>query len=107
MNAGQNIQPRPPVVLMELLLASLSQTLAAENAAKLITFNDNGAWCWYQDPRVLHDPANDTLLIASVAAADGVGGAERGGDVDVVAYQLASGAKNRFVLHHSLQPQDD
>src|SRR6266513_1793494 len=90
-----------------LLFGLLAREVLAADAAKLITFNDNGAWCWYQDPRVLHDPANDTLLIASVAAADGVGGAERGGDVDVVAYQLASGAKNRFVLHHSLQPQDD
>src|SRR5437763_10297476 len=74
---------------------------------KLIVFNDNGAWCWYQDPRVVRDPANDTLLIASVASSDGVGGRARGGDVDVVEYKLATGETSRFVLHHNLQPQDD
>jgi hypothetical protein len=77
---------------------------AADN---LITFNDNGAWCWYQDPRVVRDPANNTLLIASVAASEGADGAARAGDIDLVTYDLNSGKFSRFVLHHSLQPQDD
>ncbi len=80
---------------------------ADEVAGKLITFNDNGAWCWYQDPRVLHDSKNNTLLIASVAASEGAGGSTRGGDVDVVSYELGSGKSSRFVLHAGLQTEDD
>jgi lysophospholipase L1-like esterase len=73
----------------------------------LTTFNDNGAWCWYQDPRVVYDPANDTLLVCSVAASDGKDGKDRGGDIDVVTYWLKDGRTRRFVLHHALLPQDD
>src|SRR5947207_14279015 len=78
----------------------------ADDARKLITFNDNGAWCWFQDPRVIHDASNDTLLIASVAASEGPNGDARAGDIDLVTYELKSGAKNRVVLHHALLPQD-
>lgn len=77
---------------------------AAENP---ITFNDNGAWCWYQDPRIIHDPANNTLLISSVAASEGPDGANRAGDIDLTTYDLTSGKTTRSILHHSLQPQDD
>jgi lysophospholipase L1-like esterase len=73
----------------------------------LTTFNDNGAWCWFQDPRVAYDPANQTLLICSVAACDGKDGDKRGGDIDVATYWLKDGRTRRFVLHHALLPQDD
>jgi hypothetical protein len=88
------------------LVVAAAADVAAE-PQKLITFNDNGAWCWYQDPRVVHDPANNTLLVASVAAAEGPGGAERAGDIDVVTYRLDDGATRRFVLHRALLEQDD
>src|SRR5882672_10851187 len=90
-----------------LLVGLLARGVLAADEGKLINFNDNGAWCWFQDPRVLRDQTNDTLLIASVAAADGVDGATRGGDVDLVWYRLANGGKQRIVLHHALLPQDD
>lgn len=80
---------------------------AQDPAAKLITFNDNGAWCWYQDPRVVHDPANETLLVSSVAASEAADRTDRAGDIDVVTYHLNGGATSRFVLHHALMPQDD
>src|SRR5678809_1559714 len=76
-------------------------------ADALITFNDNGAWCWYQDPRIVHDPANNTLLISSVAASEGPDGAARAGDIDLTSYDLSTGKSSRLVLHHALQPQDD
>ncbi|HZL35776.1 MAG TPA: GDSL-type esterase/lipase family protein [Tepidisphaeraceae bacterium] len=80
---------------------------AARAAAHLIVFNDNGAWCWFQDPRVIHDPANDTLLIASIASFEGKAGDQRAGDVDVVSFRLKDQTKSRVVLHHALLPQDD
>jgi lysophospholipase L1-like esterase len=74
---------------------------------RLTVFNDNGAWCWFQDPRVVYDPANQTLLICSVAASEGKDGDQRGGDVDVVSFRIRDGNTSRFVLHHALLPQDD
>ena len=76
-------------------------------AGNLIQFNENGAWCWYQDPRLVVDPASDTLLISSIAAAEGVDGSARSGDVDVVTYRFDSGTATRSVLHNHFDPQDD
>jgi hypothetical protein len=76
-------------------------------AGTLIQFNENGAWCWYQDPRVLFDPASNTLLISSIGTSEGIDGADRSGDVDVVAYPLDTGIASRAVLHNHFSPQDD
>jgi hypothetical protein len=54
----------------------------------------------------LVDPTNDTLLMGSVAAGEGVDGKNRAGDVDLVCYDLKSGAATRVVLHHNFS-QDD
>lgn len=64
----------------------------AENdvAGDLITFNTNGAWSWFQDPRVIVDTNANKILVSSVADAKGTGGATRNGDVDVVQYDLAT-----------------
>jgi BNR repeat-containing family member len=91
------------VLAMRVQLAGAAGGVAGD----LITFNDNGAWCWYQDERVIMDKTNGTLLIASIAAEEGVNGKDRMGDVDVVSYDLASGKTSRFVLHHHLLTQDD
>jgi hypothetical protein len=87
------------------LLLTIAAYLPATD--KLIPFNENGAWCWYQDPRIVHDPVNNTLLISSVAASEGPDGAARAGDIDLTTYNLTTGKTSRFVLHHALQPQDD
>src|ERR1700678_2772490 len=94
--------------LLVIVVLSLKTSLASDLVSgNLIQFNENGAWCWYQDPRVLFDKTNGTVLISSIAAAEGVDGKARGGNVEVVAYHLADGSKTRFVLHQGLQPQDD
>jgi hypothetical protein len=80
---------------------------ADQIAGNLITFNDNGAWCWYQDRRVIIDPANQTMLISSIADSAGADGARRTGNVELVTYQFATGARQRIVLHQNLQPEDD
>jgi autotransporter-associated beta strand protein len=64
----------------------------------LVQFNDNGAWSWFQDERAIIDPPTSQLLISSIASDNGVGGAPRDGDVDVVAYNFATGASSRFTL---------
>jgi hypothetical protein len=67
-------------------------------AGDLILFNDNGAWSWFQDPRVIVDTDANKILVSSVADASGTGGGSRNGDVDVVEYDLTTKTTSRFVL---------
>lgn len=46
---------------------------------ELITFTENGNWCWFQDERAVVDTAKNKLIVGSAA---------RGGGVDVVIYDL-------------------
>jgi hypothetical protein len=64
----------------------------------LIQFNDNGAWCWYQDERAVIDTAGKNLIIGSVASNNGTGGNNREGDVEAVIFNLKSGLSERFIL---------
>lgn len=82
-----------------LLVCSLATPGWAQDASKpkpgrdwvggqLIRFNANGAWCWFQDERVIADPATSSLLIGSVANVSGAAGTHRGGDIDVTSYRI-------------------
>lgn len=73
-------------------------------AGPLITFNDNGGWCWYQDERVIVQ--NDKLIIGSIAEAAGIDGATRDGDAEVVTYDLSTASLSRFLLHNALNSDD-
>ncbi len=76
----------------------------AAYAGEMITFNDNGAWCWYQDERVIVQ--NNKLIIGSVANGAGTGGSSRNGNIEVTTYDLSTGANSRFVLSPNLQADD-
>jgi hypothetical protein len=69
-------------------------------AGELVTFNDNGAWSWFQDERALVDRERDLLLVASIPSGDGPGSAGRRGGVEVVSYDLSTREKKRHVLDH-------
>ncbi|MBN1796893.1 MAG: BNR-4 repeat-containing protein [Sedimentisphaerales bacterium] len=86
-----------------LLIAGILISVAS--AGPVITFNDNGAWCWYQDERVI---VNDgKLIIGSVADSSGTGGSTRNGDIEVVTYDIAlGGTPDRFTLHDALEGDD-
>jgi hypothetical protein len=58
------------------------------------------------DERIVIDGDGRKILASSVADASGTGGAARNGDVDVAAYDLASGKIQHFVLHDNLQADD-
>lgn len=75
-------------------------------AGKLITFNTNGGWCWYQDERAVVDQAAGKLLISSIADATGADGTQRDGDVDIISYDFATGHIDRAVLHAGLGDDD-
>ena len=70
-------------------------------AGTLITFNDNGGWCWYQDERAVVDTKANKLVITSVAS-----GGSRDSDQEAVIYDIASGQKTRTMLQGNLNPDD-
>ncbi|HTQ38178.1 MAG TPA: BNR-4 repeat-containing protein [Pirellulales bacterium] len=75
-------------------------------AGKLVVFNDNGAWCWYQDKRVIVDPVAGTMLIGSVANKAGMGGEPRHGNIDSTVYDIAAGSSQLVVLHEHQEADD-
>jgi hypothetical protein len=72
----------------------------------LIVFNDNGAWSWFEGERVIVDEDRGRILLSSVANSHGMDGMERGGDIEVIAYDLVTRVKQRFILHKHLQEDD-
>ncbi len=77
-----------------------------EQALRVVVFNDNGAWSWFEDERALIDPVAGTLLVSSVADAAGSDGPARDGNVELVAYDLVSEEVDRVVLHAGLEADD-
>jgi hypothetical protein len=67
-----------------------------------ITFNSNGGWSWFSDPRSVID--NGQLIIGSIAGVAGSGSSA--GDVDATTYDFASQATNETVLKSAFN-QDD
>jgi hypothetical protein len=85
------------VILFSVTVA-LSQTQRDLVKGNLIQFNDNGAWCWFQDERAVVDTMAGRLIVGSVANSRGVGGSLRGGDIDVVFFNFQDGSAQRMVL---------
>ena len=80
------------------ILIAMSPLLHAASPPDVIVFNDDGGWCWFQDPRVL--VLNGALVIGSVAS--GFRDPSRQGNIEVTTYDLSSGSKQRTVLHARL-----
>ncbi|MGP4112283.1 BNR-4 repeat-containing protein [Streptomyces sp. 4N509B] len=78
----------------------------APSTPRPTVINDNGAWCWFQDERALVDPATQTLVVGSVAAAEGPGGASRSGNVELTVVDLRTGTSTVVVLHERLETDD-
>jgi BNR repeat-containing family member len=95
-----------------LTLAAVRPVRAAEEppnfvAGKLIELNDNGAWSWFMDERVLVDQGK--LIVGSVRAVGTFGGNQddpNWGNVEVSVLDIASGAADRVVFHRHFE-QDD
>lgn len=71
-------------------------------SAEPVVFNDDGGWCWYQDERVL--VVDGKLIIGSIAS--GRDDPARRGNVEVVSYDIATGALRRFTLHEGTDERD-
>jgi hypothetical protein len=99
-----------PIVFVSLAVAAaLSEDGYPPNyvAATLVQLNDNGAWSWFMDPRVI---VNDGKLIIGSVRAVGSNQANvsdpRSGNVEVSVYDIATGIVQSVVLHPHLE-QDD
>lgn len=90
-----------------LTLAGASGFVPNYVAGTLVQLNDNGAWSWFMDERVvIHD---GKLVVGSVRA---VGDFESGredpnwGNVEIAVYDLADGTTAKTILHPRFE-QDD
>lgn len=90
------------------LLAGSEVYRLAETASgkKMITFNDNGGWCWYQDERAIIKDGK--LIVGSIADSIGTYGKLRNSNVELVSYDLDGNApSSRFTLHKKLESNSD
>ena len=74
----------------------------------LIQFNDNGAWTWFSDPRVMVDPAGGKMVVGVDVSGVGYGGSSRDGAVEAPMFDLRTGIATRTTLMSSgtLGPDD-
>lgn len=80
---------------------------AADDVARgMITLNDNAGWSWFEDERAIINPVSGELLVSSAASFGGPNGGVRSGDIDIVAYKLATGVTTLTVLKPQLQSDD-
>lgn len=81
---------------------SAASLLRAEDRPEPVIINDDGAWSWFEDERaIVHD---GNLIAGSVAA--GAHDPTRRGNIEVVTFDLRTGAKSSSTLHANLQYDD-
>ena len=80
------------------VMISFSQTARDIVKGNLIQFNDNGAWCWYQDERAIIDIKSGKIILGSCASGPGVGGFPRSGDLESVIYDINTGSYKKYTL---------
>jgi hypothetical protein len=68
-------------------------------AGNLIQFNDNGAWCWYQDERAVVDQVAGRIITGSVASGAGTGGSSRDAWVNAMVLDLQTRWPQRTELY--------
>jgi hypothetical protein len=99
--------PKVLLALVACALTTRSSVRGADDVAgQLITLNDNGAWCWFQDERAIVDTTANKLILSSVGSSAGTGGAARDGDIEVASLDLTNNNVTRFTLHDNLQADD-
>jgi hypothetical protein len=81
--------------LLSLIVFAQTEDIVNGN---LIQFNDNGAWCWYQDERAVIDTTGRKLIVGSIASDSGCGNSPRFGDVEAAVFDLQSMTGKRDIL---------
>ncbi len=101
--------PRQRLSMCPLLIVLvLNRDSAAVNdaAGRLIVWNDNGGWSWFEDERAIVDSQADSTIVSSVANGSGTLGHQRKGDIDVAAYSWTDDTVRRHVIAAQFE-QDD
>lgn len=88
------------VLLSSVLISQWTTQAAADQ--QVVTFSDDGGWCWFEDERAI--VCDGSLLIGTVA--DGRHNPGRRGNIEVISHNLASGKTVCRVLHEGLQRDD-
>jgi hypothetical protein len=110
MTRKQNIQIPRPTLFTIIVMTFAAFSLSAQERmdivhGNLIQFNDNGAWCWYQDERVAIDTFGNKLILGSAASREGLGGNPREGAIEGIIHDLASHRSSRY--HFRTSPYAD
>lgn len=103
------------LIIVTLMQAGVMESAAdttPDEAPAPVTFTGvagapNGAWCWYQDERVVVDgdhPDGPLLLMSTVSFAPQ--GDPEHGDIDLLWYNVKTGEQGVFELHDQLQADD-
>ena len=92
------------IAIMSLWLGAPPGRAASSNR-QIVTLNDNGGWCWFQDERAI--VVGEQLVFGSVANALGTNGTERGGNIEVTTVDLTgTNATVTTVLRAHLENDD-
>jgi hypothetical protein len=102
MSISPKLSTRAAVAVLGFAVFSGGNTALAQFSGTPITFNSNGGWCWFQDPRCVI--SNGRLFIGSIAGTAGNGSSA--GDADVTSYNLQTNVSTETLLHAALG-QDD
>jgi len=106
MNRRDSLNTLALTAIVLLLFGLRASGDSASENRRIVVFNDNGGWSWFESERVVFDGAAGRLLMSSVANEKGADGQRRAGDIDVVSYGIAGGSAQRFTLSEHLQEDD-
>jgi hypothetical protein len=70
-------------------------------AGNMMLINDNAGWCWYQDDKIIYDPASGNIITSTSGCDYGFGGASgetRSNDVDATTFNIDLGKRTRALM---------
>jgi len=108
--ARQHFRVRIALIVLAILLTAISggaQLPANYVAGSIVQLNDNGAWSWFMDERVIVDRGK--LIVGSVRSLgdfDATQNQAAWGNVEISVYNIEAGRADRVVLHRHFE-QDD
>ncbi len=83
-------------ILLLLIILPLSTSLSGQS---IETMTDDGAWCWFSDPRAIYSGEEDNRMIVT-------GWVTSKGDVEVASLNLKTGEKKSNVIYAGLEIDD-
>jgi len=108
--ARRRFRLRIALIVLAILLTAISggaQLPANYVAGSIVQLNDNGAWSWFMDERVIVD--HGKLIVGSVRSLgdfDATQDQPAWGNVEISVYNIETGRADRVVLHRHFE-QDD